>query len=92
MKMRKTMNNTEKQQPLPVAEVKPGDFPLVSIESRAEARMIAEKIANRHKLVRRIVFVPTGLDEAKRKSLAGACCFRRVEGADEITEFWHWEN
>lgn len=86
------MNNTRKQQPLPVAEVKPGDFSLGSVESRAAARMIAEKIANRHKLVRRIVFVPIGLDEAKRESLAGASCFRRVEGADETTEFWHWES
>ena len=43
------MNNTGKQQQLPVAEVKPGfgvgvgDFPIGSIESRAAARMLASR-------------------------------------------------
>lgn len=37
------MNNTGKQQSLPVAEVKPGDFPLGSVESRAAARALAER-------------------------------------------------
>ena len=37
------MNNAGKQQRLPVAEVKPGDFPLGSLESRVAARALAER-------------------------------------------------
>jgi hypothetical protein len=36
------MDDTRKEQQLPVAEVKPGDFPLCSMESRATARAFAE--------------------------------------------------
>jgi len=32
------MNYARKPQPLPVAEVKPGDFPLGSMESRADSK------------------------------------------------------
>ena len=87
------IENSRREDPLRATDSapKPGDFPIGSVESRAAARMIAEKIANRPKLVRRIVFVPPGLDEAKVESLEGANCFRRVEGADTVWESWGWD-
>lgn len=50
------MHNTGEQQPLPVAEVKPGDFPLGSLESRAAARTLAER-KSKPKRVLQIRFV-----------------------------------
>ena len=80
------MNKTEKRHPLPVAEMKPGDFPVGSIESRAAARMLAERKKAVVKQVRRIQFV------SSRDVQSGKLCklrlIRRTEGVDVITEFW----
>jgi hypothetical protein len=57
------MGNTRKEQQLPLAEVKPGDFPLCSMESRATARALAER-KNKAKRIMQIVFVsPDGSKE-----------------------------
>jgi len=80
------MNNTGKQQPLPVAELKPGDFPLGSVESRAAARMLAERKVEAPKQVWSIRFV------SSRDVEAGKLCkprlIRRVEDSDSIMELW----
>jgi hypothetical protein len=47
-----------------------------------------EEWLKRPKPVRRIIFDPNWPDGAKRESLEGANCYRRVDGADETWEFW----
>jgi hypothetical protein len=57
------MDDIRKEQQLPLAEVKPGDFPLCSMESRAAARAFAES-KNRAKQIIQIVLVsPDGSKE-----------------------------
>lgn len=84
--MRKTINNTGKLHPLPVAEMKPGDFPVGSIESRAAARLLAERKKAAVKPVRRIQFVSSC--DVQSGKLCKPRLIRCTEGAHEITEFW----
>jgi hypothetical protein len=84
--MTNTMNNTEKQHSLPVAEMKPGDFPVGSIESRAAARMLAERKKAAVKQVLRIQFVSSC--DVQSGKLCKPRLIRRTEGVDVITEFW----
>lgn len=85
------MNNARKMQPLPVAKVKPGDFPLGSLESRVAARAIAER-KNDEKCVYQIQFIPVrdGRPDAE-KMQSPPRLIRRVEGADSVFEIWDWE-
>jgi hypothetical protein len=86
------MNNTGKVQLLPVAEVKPGDFPLGSLESRVAARALAER-KNETKCVFSIRFMPARdgcADVVKMQNPPRL--IRRAEGPDSITELWGWDS
>ena len=85
------MNNTGKQQPLPVAELRPGDFPLGSVESRAVARALAER-KNEAKRVFKIQFMPArdGCPDVE-KMRNPPRLIRRCEGPDSTFEFWGWD-
>jgi len=80
------MNNTGERPLLRVAETKPGDFPLGSMESRAAARMLAERKVEAPKQVWNIQFV------SSRDVQAGKLCkprlIRRVEDSDSVMELW----
>jgi hypothetical protein len=80
------MNKSEKEQSLPVAELKPGDFPVGSIESRAAARMLAERKKAAVKQVLRIQFVSSR--DVQSGKLCNPRLIRREEGTHVITEFW----
>ena len=54
------MHNTGEQQPLPVAEVKPGDFPLGSLESRAAARALVERKSKPKRIIQIRFLSPDG--------------------------------
>ena len=88
------MNKARKEQPLPVAEVKPGDFPLGSIESRAAARALLErKNEAKHIRVLKIMFMPArdGHPDAE-KMRNPPRLIRSSEGPDSIFEFWDWDD
>ena len=85
------MHKTGEQQPLPVAEVKPGDFPIGSMESRAAARMLASRKREASKEVIAIKFIPArdGHPDAEKMQNPPRL-IRRSEGPDSIFEFWSW--
>jgi hypothetical protein len=58
--MNETMNNTRKEQPLPGAEVKPSDFPLCSVESRAAVRALAERKSKPKRIIQIRFVSPDG--------------------------------
>jgi hypothetical protein len=55
------MNNAGKKQMLPVAEeLKPGDFPLCSVESREAARALAERKSKPKRIIQIRFVSPDG--------------------------------
>jgi hypothetical protein len=86
------MNNNGIQRCCPQKEWSPGDFPLGSVESRAEARALAER-KNEAKLVFKIQFVPArdGCPDAERMRNPPRL-IRRCEGSDSTLEFWGWDD
>jgi|HubBroStandDraft_4_1064222.scaffolds.fasta_scaffold1329925_1 hypothetical protein len=86
------MNYARKPQPLPVAEVKPGDFPLGSMESRAAARALAER-KNEGKRILMIQFIPARVGHPDVEKMSNPPrLIRRVEVPDSVTGFWGWDD
>jgi hypothetical protein len=84
----KPVDNTTKKELLPVAEMKPGDFPLGSLESRVAARALVEARSGVEKLILNVHLIHAHDGHAGRMGEHQPHLISRQEGSDCILQIW----